>query len=97
MNTLQYTNSQKINKATGSINDFDDVQISESGMFLIHNVWGVAVGGAEDFRKIADDFDKHNDIIVDVYRKKTGKPKTKKNKVIHESYFAKSTVWFYSN
>ncbi len=54
---------------------FDDVEISESGMFLVHNVWGMATGGAEDFRKIADDFETHNEIIVNIYHKKTGKSK----------------------
>lgn len=63
---------------------FDDVEISDSGMFLIHNVWGMAIGGAEDFRKIADDFDMHNDIIVNIYRKKTGKKKDEIKQLMEE-------------
>lgn len=52
---------------------FDEVEISDTGMFLVHNVWGMAIGGADEFRKIADDFDLHNDIIASIYKKKTGK------------------------
>jgi len=52
---------------------FDEVEISDSGMFLIHNVWGMAIGDAEDFRKQADEFDAHNNIIVNIFKKKTGK------------------------
>ena len=55
---------------------FDSVQISESGMFLIHNVWGGVVGNAEELRKQADEFEKHDDVIIDIYKKKTGLPKS---------------------
>ena len=54
---------------------FDDVQISESGMFLIHNVWGGVFGNAEELRKQADEFEKHDAVIIDIYKKKTGLPK----------------------
>jgi ATP-dependent protease ClpP protease subunit len=54
---------------------FDKVEISESGMFLIHNVWGGVVGNAEELRKQADEFEKHDDVIIDIYKKKTGLPK----------------------
>lgn len=63
---------------------FDQVEISDSGMFLIHNVWGMAIGDAEDFRKIADDFDKHNDIIINIYRKQTGQTKSKIKNLMSE-------------
>ena len=56
---------------------FDKVQISESGLFLIHNVWGGVVGNADELRKQADEFDKHDSVIVDIYKKKTGLTKGK--------------------
>ena len=51
---------------------FDNVEMSDNGLFLIHNVWAGAVGNAEEIRKMADDMDKHDDVIVNIYRKKTG-------------------------
>ena len=52
---------------------FDKVKMSDDGLFLIHNVWGSAVGNADEMREIADGMDKHNEVIVNIYRKKTGK------------------------
>ena len=50
----------------------DQINIVDNAMFLIHNVWGMTVGDADELRKQAEMMDKLNENIVDVYRKKTG-------------------------
>lgn len=44
-------------------------RISANGRFLIHNVWGVAVGNAEELRKTADAFDSFDGLAVQLYHK----------------------------
>lgn len=51
----------------------DNVSISENAMFLIHNVWTVAQGNADDLRNVADDLDSIDSILINIYKKKTGK------------------------
>jgi ATP-dependent Clp endopeptidase proteolytic subunit ClpP len=55
----------------------DEIKIAENVMFLIHNVWGGVTGEADDLRKAADDMDKVNANIIDVYKKRTGLNKAK--------------------
>jgi ATP-dependent Clp endopeptidase proteolytic subunit ClpP len=50
----------------------DEIRIADNVMFLIHNVWGGVTGEADDLRKYADDMDKVNANIINVYKKKTG-------------------------
>ena len=50
----------------------DEVRMAENVFFLIHNVWGGVTGEAEDLRKAAEEMDKVNDMIIDVYKKRTG-------------------------
>lgn len=55
----------------------DEIRIADNVMFLIHNVWTQAVGEADDLRKAADNMDKVNENIIDVYKKRTGLNKSK--------------------
>jgi ATP-dependent Clp endopeptidase proteolytic subunit ClpP len=50
----------------------DEIRIVDNALFLIHNVWGGVTGEADDLRKAADDMDKVNSNIIDVYKKRTG-------------------------
>jgi len=56
---------------------FDNVLMTESGLFLIHNVWGGINGNAKELRQMADDFDAHDNSIISIYNKKTGINKNK--------------------
>lgn len=49
-----------------------EIMISESGFLMIHNAWGVALGGAEDMRTMASLLDTTTGSIRDVYRARTG-------------------------
>ena len=64
---------------------FDEVNISDAGLFLVHNVWGAAVGGADKFRKIADDYDKHDDVITTIFSKRTKQTKPTVKKLMNEN------------
>lgn len=64
---------------------FDKVEMSENGLFLVHNVWGAAVGESEELKKIAEDMEKHNEIIVNIFRKKTGKTKKQIKDLMNEN------------
>jgi len=50
----------------------DEIRIAVNGLVMIHNPWGVAVGEAKDFRKMADSLDKIRGAIVDTYELRTG-------------------------
>lgn len=50
----------------------DKVVMAPNAMFMIHDPWGVARGGAEDMRKMADVLDKIRDTIASTYIAKTG-------------------------
>jgi ATP-dependent Clp endopeptidase proteolytic subunit ClpP len=50
----------------------DKVEMSENALFMIHNVWSFARGTADEFRKQADDMDKVEQRIINIYQKKTG-------------------------
>ncbi len=54
----------------------DKVEMSENSLFLIHNVWTFAMGNANELRETADDLDKFDDRVVNIYKNKTGKRKS---------------------
>ena len=62
----------------------DEIKIAENVMFLIHNVWGGVTGEADDLRKAADNMDKVNANIIDVYKKRTGLNKAKIKSLMNE-------------
>jgi len=51
----------------------DRVVMAANALFMIHDPAGLAMGTAEDMRKMADVLDKVRDTIVGVYESKTGK------------------------
>lgn len=50
----------------------DTVIMPKNAMMMIHNPWTIALGTAEDFRKLADDMDKIRESIINVYESKSG-------------------------
>lgn len=50
----------------------DNVRMSENSLFLVHNVWTMAVGNAEHLEKQAEDLRKYDDVVINIYQKKTG-------------------------
>jgi ATP-dependent Clp protease, protease subunit len=54
----------------------DSIEISATGMMMIHDPSGFSMGNAAEMRKMADLLDKIRDQIVDVYGSRTGIDKT---------------------
>lgn len=58
----------------------DNVEMSENALFLIHNVWTMAVGNAKELRETADELDMFDNRVVDIYQKKINKSGKNKKK-----------------
>ncbi len=50
----------------------DKVEASENTPILIHNPWTMTIGSADEHRKEADNLDKFENAIVNIYKKRTG-------------------------
>lgn len=50
----------------------DEIHIAQNAFVMIHNPYGVAMGGSADFRKMADSLDKIRGAILDTYVLRTG-------------------------
>lgn len=53
----------------------DNVIMPKNAMMMIHKAWIIAVGNADDMRKMADDLDKIDESIVSAYEMKTELPR----------------------
>lgn len=62
----------------------DEIIIARNGLMMIHNPWGVAMGEASDFRKMADSLDKIGGAIVDTYTLRTGQTALKCSAMMNE-------------
>lgn len=51
----------------------DRIMVTHSQM-MIHEAWGIAVGGADDMRSYADTLDMQSNIIADIYADRSGRP-----------------------
>lgn len=50
----------------------DDVQISRSGFFMIHNAWVCACGDKNAFREVADWLQPFDETLISIYKARTG-------------------------
>lgn len=53
----------------------DKVEVSENALFLAHKASSLAWGNANEMRKTAEDLDRFDSRIINIYKKKTGKSK----------------------
>ncbi|MFO7178990.1 MAG: Clp protease ClpP [Pseudomonadota bacterium] len=53
----------------------DRISVHEGAFFMVHEAWTVAGGKAAELRETADLLDKINDSMVDLYTRRTGKPR----------------------
>lgn len=53
----------------------DTIKMPANATLMIHNAWTYASGGAEDLRKTADELDRINGQIADIYAARTGREK----------------------
>ena len=50
----------------------DKIIMPKNAMMMIHKCWTIAIGNADDMRKMADDMDKIDESIIAAYVEKTG-------------------------
>lgn len=50
----------------------DEIEIAESGFFMIHNAWTVAMGNKHDMRDVQTRLQKFDESMANLYAKKTG-------------------------
>ena len=62
----------------------DEVRMVDNAFFLIHNVWTMAVGDSNDLREAAEEMDKFNNVIKDIYKKETGLSKKEITEMMNE-------------
>ena len=62
----------------------DELEISESAFFMIHNPWTMAGGEADDLRKQADVLDQIRDVIVNIYKKNSNLSEEKLVELMNE-------------
>lgn len=55
----------------------DTVFMPKNAMMMVHKAWTMAIGNANDLRKLADDMDKIDESILITYQDKTGLEKDK--------------------
>jgi len=54
----------------------DKVEAGSNTPILVHNPWTMTMGSADELRKEADNLDKFQDAIVNIYKKQTGQRKS---------------------
>lgn len=66
----------------------DEIHMAENAMLMIHNAWGLAIGGGSDMRHTADMLDKLDTQIVATYAARTGgDPDTIREQMADETWF----------
>lgn len=63
------------------------IYMPKSSMQMVHNAWTVAMGNSEELRKVADDLDKINEVVISAYMSKfKGSEKELRKLLNDESY-----------
>lgn len=66
----------------------DEINMAENAMMMIHNAWGLALGGGDDMRHTADMLDKLDAQIMNTYASRTGgDAETIKGQMDDETWF----------
>lgn len=55
----------------------DVIRIAENGFMMIHDPWTLAMGGAADLRRTADELERVRDAIADTYVARTKQPRVR--------------------
>ena len=65
----------------------NSIYMPKSSMQMIHNAWTLAMGNANELRKMADDLDKINEVVISAYMSKfKGTEKELRDLLDNESY-----------
>lgn len=63
----------------------DEVLMSDAALFLVHPVWTIAAGNADELRKEAENLDVWDERLAAIYQKKTGKRKSQLQTLMSEN------------
>ena len=69
----------------------DEVRVHESSLVFLHKPWSGAQGNADDMRKAASTLDKHEDAILGIYMRKTGKTDEEMRAILRDETFLTGT------
>ena len=70
------------------------IVMPKTAMMMIHNPWTIAMGNAEELRKVADDLDKMGDSIKNAYLSKVNIDERKLSKLMDEESFLNADECF---
>lgn len=70
--TISHIDGLAASAATTIADAADEVEISEGGMYMIHNGWTFSMGNRHEMRKTADLLEKVDSAIVGDYARRTG-------------------------
>ena len=62
----------------------DTIRMGTGSMMMIHSPWTIALGNAEEMRKVADVLEKHEDALLDIYAKRSGADREEVKKMLAE-------------
>lgn len=66
----------------------DKLVMAETSEMMCHDAWGMCMGPADDMRQMADQLDRHSDMIAGIYHSKAGGgPVTWRNRMKAESWY----------
>lgn len=61
----------------------DKITMAQNAFMMIHNAWSIAMGNADDMRKVADELDKISGELAETYVSRTGQDRTRINDMMN--------------
>ena len=71
----------------------DRVEASSNTPILVHNPWTMTMGSADELRKEADNLEKFQDAIVNIYKKQTGQRASAIRNLMDEDKWIRIFLW----
>lgn len=71
-NTVAYVDGLAASMASVVASGCQKTVMPSNAMMMVHHPWTIAIGNANDFRKMADDMDKVCESSIAIYKEKTG-------------------------
>lgn len=66
-----------------------ELQVPKNAMLMIHRTWGLCQGNANEMQKMSESLEKHDKMIADIFRQKTGRSETEiMQKMTEETWFS---------
>lgn len=69
----------------------DEIVMMNGSMLMLHMPWTIAMGNANEFRKVADDLDAIGESMMDIYVARTGIDRTELKQILDEETWWSAT------